>query len=61
MKATEEVMGEAVRVEVEEKTGRLFIVFEITNEKYRQEVKNNWTNDIEFRLIDKKLILAKDE
>ena len=61
MKATEEVMGEAIRVELEEKTGRLFLVFEITNEHYKQDIKKNWTNDIEFRLIDKKLILAKDE
>jgi hypothetical protein len=61
MKSTEEIVGEAVRVELEEKTGRLFLVFEITNERHKQDIKKNWTADIEFRLIDKKLVLEKDE
>lgn len=52
-----EVIGEAVRVEFEEKTGKLHLVFEITNEKYKQDIKKNWTKDIEFRIVDKSLIL----
>lgn len=56
MKNDEQVVGEAVRVEYTEKDGKLFLVFEITNEKYKQDIKKNWTRDIEFRLIDKILI-----
>ncbi len=56
MKSDEEIVGEAIRVEYEEKTGKVFLVFEITNEKYKQDVKNNWTKDIEFRLVDRCLV-----
>jgi hypothetical protein len=59
MKPGEEIFGEAVRVEYEEKTGKLFIVFEIKNEKHKQDIKKNWVQDIEFRLIDK--FLVKEE
>lgn len=56
MKNYEEVVGEAVRVEYTEQDGKLFLVFEITNEKYKQDIKKNWTRDIEFKLIDKSLV-----
>lgn len=50
------VVAEAVRLEYEEKTGKLFIVFEVKDEKYKQDLKRDWTKDIEFRLIDKSLV-----
>ena len=53
------VVAEAGRIEYEEQTGKLYIVFEVKNEKYKQDIKKNWMNDIEFRLIDK--LLVKDE
>jgi hypothetical protein len=56
MKLNEQVVGEAVRVEYEEKTGKLFIVFEICNEKYKQDIKKNWVQDVEFRLVDRRLV-----
>lgn len=56
MKNDEIIVGEAIRVEYTEKDGKLFLVFEITNEKYKQNIKKNWTQDIEFRLIDKFLV-----
>lgn len=59
MKPNEQVIGEAVRVEFEDKTGKLFIVFEIKDEKHKLDIKKNWVNDIEFRLVDK--LLVKEE
>lgn len=59
MKNYENVVGEAVRIEYSENDGRLFIVFEVKDEKYKQDIKKNWTNDIEFRLVDK--LLVKEE
>ena len=56
MKANEQEIAEAVRIEYEEKTGKLFIVFEVTDEKFKQDIKKNWTQDIEYRLIDKMLV-----
>lgn len=61
MKNDEEVIGEAARIEYEEKSGKLFIVFEIKNEKFKQDIKKNWTKDIEYKIVDKNLILNKEE
>lgn len=54
----DKVVAEAVRMEYEEKTGDLYIVFKVKDEKYKQELKKNWTKDIEFRLVDKLLVEA---
>jgi hypothetical protein len=51
-----ETVAEAVRIEVEEKTGKVFIVFEVKNEKLKQDIKKNWTKDIEYRMIDRSLV-----
>jgi hypothetical protein len=56
MKNYETIIAEAVRIEFEEKTGKLYIVFEVIDEKYKRDIKTNWTADIEFRLVDKLLI-----
>lgn len=56
MKSDEEIVGEAIRIEVDEATGKLFLVFEITNEKYKQDIKKNWYKDIEYKMIDKLLV-----
>jgi hypothetical protein len=56
MKSFETIIAEAVRIEFEEKTGKLYIVFEVIDEKYKRDIKTNWTADIEFRLVDKLLI-----
>ena len=55
-KNDEEIVGEASRIEFDENTGRLFIVFEIISEKHKQNIKKNWTNDIEFKIINKFLV-----
>jgi hypothetical protein len=56
MKPNEEIVGEAVRIEYTEHDGKLFLVFEIKNEKYKQDIKKNWTKDIEYRLVDRFLV-----
>jgi len=56
MKNYEEVIGEAVRIEYTEHDGKLYIVFEIINELYKQNILKDWTKDIEFVIKDKKLI-----
>ncbi len=61
MKNYEEIVGEAVRIEYNESTGKLFLIFEITNEKFKQVIKKDWTNDIEFKLKNKSLVIEGDE
>ncbi len=60
MKNYEEILAEAVRIEFEENTGKLFIVFEAKNEKFKQDIKKNWTKDLEYRLIDKALVINNE-
>lgn len=52
----DKVVAEAVRIEYEEKTGKLYIVFEVKDEKYKQDIKTNWTKDIEYKLVDRFLV-----
>jgi hypothetical protein len=61
LKNYEEVIAEACRVEVEESTGRVFLVFEIKSEKFKKDIRTNWTKDLEFKLINKNLISKEDE
>lgn len=57
----DKIVAEAVRIEYEEKTGKLFIVFEVKDEKYKQDIKKNWTQDIEYRLVNKFLVKEEEE
>jgi hypothetical protein len=56
MKPDQQIIGTAVRIEVEESTGRLFLVFEIKDEKHKKDIKSNWTDDLEYRLIERNLV-----
>jgi hypothetical protein len=60
MKNYQEIIAEAARIEIDEFTGRVFIVFEVKNEKFKQDVKTNWTKDIEYKLIGKDLTLNNE-
>lgn len=60
MKPDEKTIGIASRIEAEEKTGRLFIVFEIIDEKEKQKIKKNWVEDIEYRIVDRNLVLNEE-
>ena len=46
MKPNEHVVATASRIEYEQTTGRLFIVFEVTDEYYKQKIKKDWLDDI---------------
>lgn len=59
MKNYEKIIGEATRIEYSEHDGKLYIVFEITDPQSKQEMKKNWTKDIEYKIIDKKLIISE--
>lgn len=56
MNGNTNVVAEAIRIEYEEQTGKLYIVFEVKDEKYKQDIKKNWTKDIEYRLVDRMLV-----
>jgi hypothetical protein len=56
MKPNEQTVAEAIRVEFDKTTGKMYIVFEIKDEQYKNYIKKNWTHNIEFKMIDKFLV-----
>ena len=50
------VVAKAVRVEHEETSDKIYLVFEIVDEKFRKEIRDNWTKDVDLKLIGKNLV-----
>jgi len=53
-------VAKAIRLEYVQETGEMYIVFQITDEQFKNRIKADWKSDVELRLIDKCLVL-KDE
>lgn len=52
----------ARRIEFDEKTNKMYLVFEITDEHQKHYIQNNWINDeIEFELINQELVIKEKE
>lgn len=60
MKNDEHIIGEAVRVEYTESNGDIFLVFKITDPNYKKIIKTKWNSSVEFKIIDKNLVLEKE-
>jgi type II restriction/modification system DNA methylase subunit YeeA len=58
MKPDEKVIAKLSRFEYEEKTGKLFLVFEVTDELHKKRIRSNWLEDIEYRIVDKDLVVG---
>lgn len=52
-------VAKGVRIEVDESTGETFIVFKIIDEKFKQNIRENWLHDIELKVINKSLFKEK--
>lgn len=53
-------VAEAIRIEYEEKSGAVYLVFEIIDEDFKKKIKKDWTVDIELELENKKLIIKEE-
>lgn len=58
-KALNHTLAKAVRVEYDSDTDSLFLVFEVVDERFKQQVRKDWTQDIDVKLIGRNLV--KDE
>ena len=58
-RAEYEVVAEAVKVQYQESGDKLFLVFEITDENFKQKIRDDWTEDIELEVIKRKLVKFK--
>lgn len=55
-KALQRTIAKAVRVEHDIKTDTLYLVFEITDEQFREEIRRDWMKDVEVKIIGKTLV-----
>lgn len=55
MKDLEKTVAKAVRIELNETTDELFIVFEVVDEQFKKKIKDNWMRDVPLHLIGKHL------
>lgn len=60
-KALNHTVAKAVRVEYNPDLDRLYLVFEITDEKFKQEIRKDWLADIELEVIGRDLIQEEEE
>lgn len=55
MKDIEKTVAKAVRIELNETTDELFLVFEVVDELFKKKIKDNWMRDVPLHLIGKHL------
>ena len=56
MKSSIQVVAEAIRIEINSAKDEVFLVFEITDPDFKKYVKENWSKDLELKLLGKQLI-----
>lgn len=49
-------VASGIRVEIDEKTGDVYLVFQITDEDFKRKIRTEWEKDMPVRLIDRKLV-----
>ena len=60
-KSLYKTVATAVRVEYEKSSDDLFLVFKITDKNLKKKIKEDWTQDIDLKLIGKDLIELTDD
>ena len=60
-KALYHTVAKAVRVEHDMDTDTIYLVFEITDEKFKQSIKKDWLKDIELKVKGRNLVLFDED
>ena len=56
-----EVVAKAIRMEHDPDTNKVFLVFEIVEENFKNRIKASWAQDIELKLLGRNLVLNEGE
>lgn len=59
MNSSQKIIAKAIRVQVDSKTDSYYLVFEVTDEEFKKNIRNHWLSDIELEL-DGKILLKKE-
>jgi hypothetical protein len=54
-----QVVAEMMRMEVKPSTGQLYLIFEVTDPSFKQEMLKDWTQDFELKVTGTKLLYVK--
>lgn len=57
MKEIDYTVATVVRMEHNESTDELFLVFQIVDEGFKKRIKKNWMEDVPVKLIGKNLVI----
>lgn len=61
MKTVKKELAHAVRVEYNNENDDLFIVFEVTDERFKKQLKEDWFKDVQLKIEGKKLVKIEIE
>lgn len=50
-----DTVAQAIRIEYNDSTDTMYIVFEIVDEHFKSKIRQDWTQDIELKLIGRSL------
>jgi len=56
-----QVVARAIRVEKNIDTDELYLVFEVVDEDFKKQIKLNWLDDIELKVVGKNLIKNEEK
>lgn len=55
----DQTIAQAVRVEYNEHTDELFLVFQVIDEGFKLRIKKDWMEDVSVKIIGKRLFLKE--
>lgn len=60
MNADEKIVAEIRRIEVDPTSGKVYIVFEVTDPVWKKDIKTKWAdNDIEYKILNNNLVIKE--
>ena len=51
-----QIVARATRMEIDPLTDDLYLVFRVTNEAFKQKIRENWEPDVELKIKGKDLV-----
>jgi hypothetical protein len=54
-KSLNTILAEAIRIDYENSSGEVYIVFQVLDEDFKKHIKDNWIDDIDLKIIGRKL------
>jgi|LauGreDrversion4_2_1035121.scaffolds.fasta_scaffold23421_6 hypothetical protein len=54
-----QIVADMIRMEVKSSTGELYLIFEVTDPLFKQEMLKDWTQDFELKVTGTKLLYIR--